>query len=634
MNVLDVKDLSKSFGAAPLFEGLTFAIADDAKVGVIGRNGCGKSTLFKILAGQLDPDSGLIARKKGLTAGYLTQKPVFPPGSTVRGVLLDYVGPAREKLKRHQELLDELNGAQADELPKLLAEQEEVNSWLDHHKAWNLDHRIREMCGRFGFDHPDAKVETLSGGWNQRVALAGMLLLQPELLILDEPTNQLDADTVEWLEGELKSYPGALLMVTHDRYFLDRVVTSMFELSGGGLTTYTGGYSSYLEEKAEAVEREEESQTRLANLLRREEAWLLRGAKARTTKQKARIDRVEKLREQKSSGPERGLSLEFSSGERLGHTVVEARGLKVAIGGKTLVSNLDFILSKGSRVGILGPNGCGKTTLVRTLLGELAPAGGEAIIGKNTKIAYIDQARSGLSDTDTVYSVLSDDDWVFVGGPKGVRKHKSGYLESFLFSRADHPKPVSTLSGGERARLLLAKLLLTGANVLVLDEPTNDLDIPTLQILDEALTEYEGSVLMVTHDRYFLDRVATGILHFEGGGKVAFYEGNYEVFTRLKGEADSRKREEAAVVAKPKATVEKSRKGAGLSYKEEKRLKEVEAEIEAAEARKKEVEALLSNPGEVDGRGGFAKLSEEFSALDEKLLSLLEEWENLEAKRT
>ncbi|NTU60641.1 MAG: ABC-F family ATP-binding cassette domain-containing protein, partial [Deltaproteobacteria bacterium] len=530
---------------------VSFALGEEERVGIVGRNGCGKSTLFRILAGLEDPDGGRVVRRRGLTVGYLPQRPVLDPDATVREVLESHLGVAREKLRRHQELAEAFATAEGARAAGLLAEQEAVHSWLDHHGAWALDHRVDEICTRFGLENPDAVVGTLSGGWGQRVALAGILLGRPDLLLLDEPTNQLDTDTVAWLEEDLASYPGAVLLVTHDRYFLDRVVSRMFELDGGRLTTYTGGYSAYLEQKAERLALEERTQTRLLNLLRREEAWLARGAKARSTKQKARIDRVEDLRSQKSSRPQRDLTLDFAAESRLGGTVLEASGLSAGHGGRAVVRGLDFALRRGERIGILGANGCGKSTLVRTLLGELEPLAGTVTVGKHTKVAYLDQARSGLDEAERVEEVLGDGDWVQVGGRDGERRHKIGYLEDFLFSREDQRKPVSTLSGGERARLLLAKLLLTGANVLVLDEPTNDLDIPTLQVLDEALAGFPGSVLVVTHDRYFLDRVATGILHFEGNGKVVRYEGNYEVFARLRPPPEAARRPAPAAPPAP-----------------------------------------------------------------------------------
>jgi len=409
----------------------------------------------------------------------------------------------------------------------------------------------------------------------------------------------------------------------------------MFELEAGRLTAYVGGYSAYLDQKAERLALEERTQTRLLNLLRREEAWLSRGAKARTTKQKARIDRVQELRGQRASGAARELSLNFAAERGLGGTVIEASNLTLEAGGRVLVRNLDFGLRKGERVGILGPNGCGKTTLIRALLGKIEPSAGTVTLGKHTRVGYLDQARSGLDDSLRVEQSLGEGDWVTPGGPGGEARHKAGYLEDFLFSREDQRKPVSTLSGGERARLLLAKLLLLGANVLILDEPTNDLDLPTLQVLDEALSEFPGCILMVTHDRYFLDRVATGILHFEGQGRVVFYEGNYEIFSRLK----AGEREESQTAPKSGPPRGGARGAARsrpptLAYRERQELEQVELDVERLEGRKKEIELLLADPSRVSGgHRELQTLSEEFTALEARLDALLTRWEELESRR-
>jgi ATP-binding cassette subfamily F protein uup len=639
MNVIDATDLSKSYGPTCLMDGVGFAIGENDRVGVVGRNGCGKSTLFRILAGLEWEDSGTIARKKGLTVGYLPQRPDLDPKKSVRTILEEHLGDAHKVLKRHEELSHALADAREDELERLLELQHEAQSWLDHHSAWNLGHRINEMCTRFSIDDPDALVGTLSGGWGQRVALAGILLSQPDLILLDEPTNQLDADTVQWLETHLSSYPGALLLITHDRYFLDRVVTHMFELDGGVLNAYSGGYSSYLVQKAEQLEADARGQTRLLNLLRREEAWLRRGAKARTTKQKARIGRVEDLRGQKTAPSRRDVSFALDTDKRLGSTIIDAKGVTVELGGQTLVAGLDYSLRKGERIGILGPNGCGKTSLIKALLGELPLASGTVTLGKNTLIGYIDQIRSGLDETLTVGDSVSDNDWVTVGGPNGRKRHKIGYLEDFLFTPEDQRAPVSTLSGGERARLLLAKLMLKGANVLVLDEPTNDLDIPTLQLLDAALCDFPGSVLMVTHDRYFLDRVATGILDFQGEGRVVFYEGNYEIFNRLKkiqhDEAQDALKSKTAKAATPVVvkSPEKKQKKSGLNFNEKRELDEIEGRIEALEEKKAKIERSLSDPTNLTGgHEELGRLSAEVAEVDGQLTEAMERWEELEAK--
>ena len=629
MNVIDVNGLRKSYGARLVLDGLVFAVAEGEKVGVIGRNGCGKSTLLRVLAGGEDADAGEVMRKRGLTAAYLPQEPELDADLTITETLERALAEARRKLERFHEIAARLPVAGADEGGRLLAEQQTLQLWLDHHGAWDVSHRIADISGRFGIVDPFRRVGELSGGWVKKVALAGMFLREPELLLLDEPTNHLDADTIAALEVMLRQYPGAVMLVTHDRYFLDRVVGRMFELEQGALTQYRGNYSDYLWQKQERLEAEGRSQSRLMNLLRREEAWLHRGPKARTTKQKARIGRVDELREQKKDLRVRDVKLEFAAEQRLGGTILEFRELGIELGGRRLVEGLSFILRKGERIGILGPNGCGKTSLLKTVLGELAATAGEVVIGSNTRIGYLDQARSGLDPEQFVHEALGEGEWVEVAGQK---RHKIGYLEDFLFPAGEQRKRISTLSGGERARLLLACLMLQGANLLILDEPTNDLDIPTMQVLEEAFSDFPGCVLVVTHDRWFLDRVATGILHFEEDGRVVYDEGNYEDFLRFQelraeGERQARKLEAKPAVAEPKG-----RKKTGLGYKDKLELEAVEREIAELEQAKAEHEQLLADPAQLVDHLRLAEVAKALGALDARLEQLFARWEELETR--
>jgi ATP-binding cassette subfamily F protein uup len=632
MNVIDITGLEKSYGPRRIISGATLAVAEGEKVGVIGRNGCGKSTLLRILAGLEDSDGGSMVRKRGLVATYLPQEPELDPDRTIRQTLDGCLVEAQSMISRFQELAHALPKAAPEEAQRLLAEQQEVQGWLDLHGGWSLDHKVAQVCDRLGITDLDQRVGNLSGGWTKRVALAGVLLQEPELLLLDEPTNHLDADTVAWLEEILRGYPGAVVLVTHDRYFLDRVATRMFELDGGAMTVYGGGYSAYLEQKQERLSQEGRAQSRLMNLLRREEAWLKRGAKARTTKQKARIDRVEGLREEKKDLRTREVKLDFGQQQRLGGTVLELDDLNVNLGGQTLIGCLSFLMRRGERIGVLGPNGCGKTTLLKTVLGQLTPESGRVVLGARTRIGYLDQERSGLDPERFVHEALGEGDWVTL--PGGDKRHKIGYLEDFLFSAAEQRKRISTLSGGERARLLLAKLMLEGANLLILDEPTNDLDIPTLQVLEEAFNDFPGCLLVVTHDRWFLDRVATGILHFEGEGKVTYYEGNYadlRRFQELQGQA-AREEARAAQTSPVKRSAPKKRPG--LTYKERLELEEVEGRIAALEERLNELEGLLAEPETIGGDHlRLALTADEFTAVEAELATLLDRWEELELKK-
>jgi ATP-binding cassette subfamily F protein uup len=633
MNVIDATALLKSYGSRTILDGVTFTIAEGEKVGIIGRNGCGKSTLLRILGGLEDRDGGELIRQRGLSAAYLAQEPDLDPALTIQETLDASLSDARQRTRRYQEIAEALQSSSKAETERLVDEQQQIQGWLDHHQAWNLDHQVAEICSRFGIADTRQKIGKLSGGWVKRVALAGILLRQPDLLLLDEPTNHLDADTVAWLEEILKNYPGAVMLVTHDRYFLDRVVNRMFELEEGLLIQYQGGYSAYLEQKQANLVAEGRSQSRLMNLLRREEAWLHRGAKARTTKQKARIDRVGDLRDQKKTVGTREVRLSFDPQQRLGGTILELKRLGVDLADRNLFRDVDLILRKGERVGILGPNGCGKSTLLKTVLGELAPSSGTVILGKNSRIGYLDQGRSGLDPEQLVHEAVGQGDWVAL--PGGDKRHKVGYLEDFLFSRDEQRKRISTLSGGERARLLLAKLMLEGANLLILDEPTNDLDIPTMQVLEEAFAEFPGCILVVTHDRYFLDRVATGILHFEGEGKAIFQEGNYDDLCRAKEAQLQAARVEGkkAASAKAEAKDDSGRRKSGLSYKERQELTAVEEKIAALENRKVELEALLADPATLAGHEHLQEITRELSLLEGELAIHFKRWEELELKK-
>ncbi|WP_243372362.1 energy-dependent translational throttle protein EttA [Geotalea sp. SG265] len=633
MNVLDVVGLEKSFGARKIIDNVTFAVGEDEKIGLIGRNGAGKSTLLMILGGMEDREGGTIAMKRGATTGYLSQEPLLDPELTVAEEIERGLREIRQAMAEYTELSARMAAGPAD-MERLLKRQGELSGWIEHHGGWNTDYRVGEMMTHLQLPEPGQRIAELSGGTKRRVALAKLLLEGPDLLMLDEPTNHLDADTTQWLQDYLKNYPGAVVLITHDRYFLDQVATRMLELDAGAISSYSGGYTSYLEQKEEQLLREEQSRSRLLNLLRVETAWIRRGAKARTTKQKARIDRYEALQEKNVVQQVKDSRIAFTTDATLGGTVLEFHDLGKSFGSRTLLTELTFLMKRGDRIGIIGPNGCGKSTLLKMIMGEEHPDRGSVVVGKKTRIAYFDQTREVLDPEQTIYDFLGEGDYVQLGGTK---RHKIGYLEDFLFSPSDRRRKIATLSGGEKSRLIFARLMLQDANLLILDEPTNDLDIPTLQLLDESLANFPGCVLMVTHDRFFLDKVATGILAFEGNGKAVFYEGNYSHYrdmqeqARLEEKSAAQGNERRPAKATPREQVKQKK---GLTFGERLELEKLEPLIEELEQHKAALEAKLANPLEyAKSAEGISGLSADYSKLEQELAGKYARWEELEMKK-
>ena len=637
MTLLRAANVQLTFGSRTVFEGLTLTIEEGERVGLVGVNGSGKSSLMKIMAGVSRPDAGELQLRRGARVTYLPQEPEFAEGATVASELSVLQGPLREALAAHAELSRKLESTPAENHEKLLEQLSTLSDRIDQLGGWDTEHHAKTLLDRLGVKDWDRPVTQLSGGLRKRVALARALLTRPDLLMLDEPTNHLDADTVDWLEEELDKLPGSLLLVTHDRYFLDGLVDRIVEIQpGGGVVSYPGNYEAYIEQKLVAQENASLAQHKRERWISQEVAWLRRGPEARRTKSKARIERARKLMAEKGFQRPKVAELQVLAAPRLGHTVIEAEGVGKSYGERRVLKDVNFRLQRGERVGIVGPNGVGKTTFLRVLLGELPPDGGKLVIGKNTKVAYYDQTRASLDPEQTVYDAASHgEDWVELGDKKIALRD---YLDDLLFPVPMQKQKVAALSGGERNRLLLARLFLEGANVLVLDEPTNDLDIVTLNVLEGLLLSFTGSVLLVTHDRYFLDKAATAILAFEGDGRVTRYEGNYAMYRRLKEQAESAKAAEAPTPAPkkdaappPQADASKpARKPGKLSYKEQRELDGMEAAIEAAETRKADLEAKLADPTVYSSATKVPELQRELETASAEVDRLYARWQELQ----
>ncbi|HLU43675.1 MAG TPA: energy-dependent translational throttle protein EttA [Natronosporangium sp.] len=524
----------KAHGDKVVLDNVTLSFLPGAKIGVVGPNGAGKSSLLKIMAGLDQPTNGEARLMPGYTVGLLQQEPPLNEQKTVLGNIEEAVADTKAKLARFNEIAERLASDYSDEL---MAEMGKLQEELDHADAWDLDSKLELAMDALRCPPPDAEVTHLSGGERRRVALCKLLLEQPDLLLLDEPTNHLDAESVQWLENHLAKYPGTVLAITHDRYFLDNVAEWILELDRGRAIGYQGNYSTYLEKKAARLKVEGRKDAKLKKRLAEELEWVRSNAKARQTKSRARLERYEEM----AAEAEQTRKLDFEEiqippGPRLGNTVIEVDNLVKGFDGRVLIDGLSFSLPRNGIVGIIGPNGVGKTTLFKTIVGLEKPDSGTVRIGETVRLAYVDQTRAGLDPNKTVWEVVSDGlDHLMVGK---VEVPSRAYVAAFGFKGADQQKPTGVLSGGERNRLNLALTLKIGGNVLLLDEPTNDLDVETLSSLESALLRFPGCAVVISHDRMFLDRVATHILAWEGDeenpAKWFWFEGNFEAYEKNK----------------------------------------------------------------------------------------------------
>ncbi len=524
--IYHMQGLTKSYPPSKkVLDNIHLSFYPDAKIGVLGVNGSGKSTLLRIMAG-IDTDfsgEGWVA--EGARVGYLEQEPHLDPSKNVRQNVMEGVAAKKALLDRYNEIASNYSDETADEMAKL-------QDQIDSKNLWDLDSQVDLAMDALRCPPDDADVNNLSGGERRRVALCRLLLDQPELLLLDEPTNHLDAESVHWLEGHLRDYPGAILIVTHDRYFLDNVTGWILELDHGRGIPYEGNYTSWLAQKQKRMEQEGREDEARRRTLERESEWVQSSPKARQAKSKARYERYEELLKVANAKVNTVAQIIIPVAERLGNNVVDFKGLNKGYGDNLLIEDLSFKLPPGGIVGVIGPNGAGKTTLFRMITGQEKPDGGSITVGESVKLGYVDQSRDALDGAKTVWDEISNSQDIILLGKKEVNSR--AYVSSFNFKGADQQKKVGALSGGERNRVHLAKMLKSGANLLLLDEPTNDLDVDTLRALEEALEDFAGCAVIISHDRWFLDRIATHILAFEGDSHVEWFEGNFQDYEKDK----------------------------------------------------------------------------------------------------
>ncbi|MDN5388461.1 ABC-F family ATP-binding cassette domain-containing protein [Bacillus sp. LB7] len=619
MSIFKAKGLYKTYGDKTLFDHISFHIEENERIGLIGPNGTGKSSLLKVIAGFESAEKGEITKPGTLQIEYLDQDPDLDGSETVLEHIYSGDSVMMRVLRTYEKALQELNASPA--VPKKQENLLGAQAKMDAHDAWDANTAAKTILTKLGVADVTKEVRHLSGGQKKRVAIAKTLIQPADLLILDEPTNHLDNETIEWLEGYLSGYPGSVVLVTHDRYFLNRVTNRIYELDRGHLYTYKGNYEVFLEKRAEREALAEQNETKRQNLLRRELAWLRRGAKARSTKQKARIQRVEELKEQ--DAPESGSTLDFAIGShRLGKQVIEAETVEISRGGKQLVTSFDELIIPGDRIGIIGPNGIGKTTLLNALAGRVEPDAGRITIGQTVRIGYYTQDHSEMDDSLHVIEYIKETAEI-VKTADGQVITAEQMLERFLFPRRVQRNFIHKLSGGKKRRLYLLKVLMEEPNVLFLDEPTNDLDTETLGVLEDYLEQFPGVVVTVSHDRYFLDRVIDRLLVFEGNGAVSRFHGSYSEY--MEKQKDIGRQKVSQETTEPVKPEKKKRKK--LSYKDQLEWDGIEDRIAALEEKHKRLEEEIAAAG-----SDFAKiqtLMEEQNKTAEELEEAMERWTEL-----
>ena len=624
MHLLTIEAISKQFGETPLFTGVSFGLDAGERAGIIGVNGSGKSTLLRIVAGVETPDGGRVVARGDAHIAYLPQNPEMRPDQTVLDYLFGSDDPRMALIREYQAVVDALARAPAD--PGLLGRMNDLAERIEVAGAWDVEREAREILTRVGITDTTQRLGTLSGGQRRRVALAATLLQAADLLILDEPTNHIDADTIAWLETLLARRPVAVLLVTHDRYFLDRLVTRTIEIDRSGVHQYEGGYEAYLAATAQRAETERADAARYVSIMRKELAWLGRGARGRGTKQKARIERIGELQAGTPRGDDDELAFTVKSAQRLGKRVLDVEHAARSFDGRRVFEDVSLSLVRGDRLGIVGPNGSGKTTLLNLLAGRLEPDVGAVRRGETVHLAYYDQESAGLNERMRVIDYLKEAAEL-VQTVEGALVTASALLERFLFPSNVQWKQIASLSGGERRRLYLLRTLLFGPNVLLLDEPTNDLDLQTLAILEDYLDGFDGTLIVASHDRYFLDRTVNQILAMEPGGTATSYAGDYTAYAEERRRREAATKVEPSKKAAPLSPRPASTRPRTLTFREQRELAAIEERIMQLEDEQKQLNAALAA-----GAGGYAELhrdAERLAGIAVELEAAVERWAEL-----
>ncbi len=645
MAVISLSQAQLAFGHVALLDHAEFSLETAERVGLIGRNGTGKSSLLKIISGKMKLDDGVLVMQSGLKIAYVEQEPTFAEQISVYDAVAGGLGELPGLLAEYERLTNSFGG---DDDAAILDQMHEIQVKLDVADAWQIKHKVDTTLDRLGLQG-ETPVASLSGGLQKRVALARALVGSPDVLLLDEPTNHLDFTSIIWLEELLRDYRGSVLFITHDRRFLDQVTTRIIELDRGKLLSFPGNFSTYQSRKQELLDNEAVESAKFDKFLAQEEVWIRKGVQARRTRDEGRVRRLEALRLQRAARREQQgqVRLELTPGERSGKIVAELENVSKRYGDKVVVKDFSDIILRGDKIGLIGPNGAGKTTLLKLILGEIAADSGTIKLGTKLQVAYFDQMREQLNeDASLMDTIAPGSDWVEINGQK---KHVMSYLGDFLFAPERARSPVKSLSGGERNRLLLARLFAKPANALVLDEPTNDLDIDTLELLEELLEEYTGTVFLVSHDRTFLDNVVTQVIVAEGGGEWREYVGGYTDWERVRSEAakagkagkdagtgkdavrEGTREAEKSVAAPALAPAAKVLKK--LNNKEQRELEELPKLIAKLEDEQSAISALLADPNIYKEKVAEVKrLNVRFAEIDALLLDALERWETIEAK--